>query len=561
MSVTVITGVPVYVRHDRPPVEALSVVDGRVLAVGDRATVIEAAGPGPVVRRLSRGAVMPTFVDPHQHAYLVAADPMTDVLHGAPDIAGLLAALRSLVAAAPGPPAGRWLRFHGYEPLALAEHRSPTATELDRVVPDLPLHVVSRTYHESVVNGAGLEALRITAATRDPAGGRIVRDRRGRPTGVLLEAASFLAEMRSRPQPHECDLAERLAAHGRRLLAEGITRIGDAATPAALVEQLRDVLAGVGVDVVPLLTGARIDEPAIVEGATAKVLVDGGEYCHLCLTAAQLARVSASGVRAAFGPDRAVAAALRRRTGTPRREADGRWHTGVRYPHEADLPAILRRAADAGAGLAAHAVGNGAAEAILRARAADRELAAAVPLRIEHVMTPDPHLVGRLADEGLPVVAQPAFLAVYGHDLEVTPVPEPLRLMPFRTMLDAGLDLAFSSDHPAAPLGPFTGVHAAVTRHDHTGAALRPEEAVTVAEALTAGRRAPRGRRAGDLAGRTRSLRSVTGRRELTATLLGSNAPGPPGPRPRPADRSGTPDRPHRRSGIGPSSGRTSGRG
>ncbi|WP_088319688.1 amidohydrolase [Kineosporia sp. R_H_3] len=505
MSALVLHGVPVHVRHDRPPVEAVAVVDGRVTAAGSLAEAT-AAAPGATVRRLPGGAVLPAFVDPHQHAFLVAADPMVEVLRRcAPDVPGLLAVLRTLVAtldetldgtldgtvdgtvdgrAAPEP--GGWLRFHGYEPLALAEHRSPTAAELDRVTADRPLHVLARTYHESVVNSAGLAALGITATTPDPPGGRIVRDRRGRATGVLLESASFLAEARSRPVLDADVFDARLAAHGRRLLALGITRIGDAATPATAAARLRAVLAAVGVDAVPLLTGHRIDTPAFVAGGTAKVLVDGGEYCHLCMTSGQLARVTASAVRAGFGPDRALARSLGRRTGTPRRGADGRWHTGIRYPAAGRLDALVRLAADAGSRIALHAVGNGAVETVLRARAADHGLADAVPLRLEHAMALAPDAAARIADAGVPVVTQPAFLAVYGHDLEVTPVPAPLRLLPLRTMLDAGVDLALSSDHPAVPADPFVGVHAAVTRRDDRGRPVHPEEALTVAQALTA---------------------------------------------------------------------------
>ncbi len=70
--------------------------------------------------------------------------------------------------------------------MALAEHRSPTAAELDVVCLQRPLHVISRTFHESAVNSAGLEALGIDRGTPDPPGGRIVRNRRGSPTGVLL---------------------------------------------------------------------------------------------------------------------------------------------------------------------------------------------------------------------------------------------------------------------------------------------------------------------------------------------------------------------------------------
>lgn len=491
VAVLILHGVPVHVRHDRAPVEAIALDGPHVLAAGSLAEVTAVAhgtatarGETAVLHRLDGGALMPAFSDPHQHAYLVAADPQTDVLVGLPDLDHLLATLRSLVRAAPDDGTG-WLRFHGHDPLSLAEHRSPTAAELDRVVPDRPLHAITRTYHESSVNSAGLAALGITDSTPDPPGGRIVRDRRGRATGVLLESASFLAEARSRPALSAGTLAERLAAHGRRLVSEGITRIGDAAVPASLAGEVVGALAAVGVRTVPLLVGHRIDEPAFVAGGTAKVLVDGGEYCHLCLTPRQLARVVATSLRASTGPDRAVAKALARRGGTPRREPDGLWHTGIRVG-EPRLHDLLRDAADHGSRIAAHAIGNGAVDAVLAALLADRELAGAVPLRLEHAMTLDPQGARRLALAGVPVVAQPSFLTVFGHDLNIAPVPEPLLLMPFRTLLDAGVDLAFSSDHPAVPLSPFAGIAAAVTRRDGRGRPVHPQEAICVAEALTA---------------------------------------------------------------------------
>ncbi len=489
MSTFVLHGVPIRTRHDRATVEALAVLDGRVVAAGSLAEATAAVPPSTTVRRLDRGAVLPAFVDPHQHAYLVAADPAVDVLVGLPDLPAVLAAVRSVAdTASPkdtAPPDGAWLRVHGYEPLALAEHRSPTAAELDAITIARPLHVLSRTYHESVVNSAGLAALGIGAATPDPPGGRIVRDRRGRPTGVLLEAASFLAEARSRPVLPDGAFEARLAAYGRRLLAAGITRIGDAATPATHADRMRAVLAEVGVDVVPLLTGPRIDEPALVAGGTAKVLVDGGEYCHLCMTPRQLARIAASAMRAAFGPDRDVARAIGRRSGRARRGPDRLWHTGIRYPASEGFGALLRAAADAGSAVAVHAVGNGAVDTVLAALAADRGLAAATTLRMEHALTVDAATVARIAEAGLPLVAQPSFIVTNAHDFEVTPVPAPTLMMPYRTMLDAGVDLSFSSDHPAVPLDPFVGVRAAVTRRDRTGAPVRPHESITVAEALT----------------------------------------------------------------------------
>ena len=497
----ILHGIPIHVRPDLPPVEAIGVMDGIVAAAGDLAAVRARLPPTALVHRLSAGAILPAFIDPHQHAFLIATDPGTDVLYRrATDVTGLVDAIAALVAAlgsasAPGVAGeaasggpGPWLRFHGYEPMKLAEHRSPTAAELDRASGDRPLHVLSRTFHESSVNSAGLDALGIGRTTPDPPGGRIVRDKDGMPTGVLVEAASFAAEAASRrPDAHDPQAwRDRLLEHGRRLLAHGIVRIGDAAVPVPAADPLVETLAELGVAAHPYLIGERIDLPALVTGRTAKVLLDGGEYCHLRMSTRQYATVLRRSFRANMGREKELARAVGLRAGWPHREADRRWHSGIRFPTEPGLSALLREAADIGSALVVHAVGNGSVEALLDARDADPGIAAAVPMRVEHAITLDPALSRRLASAGLTVVAQPDFLGASGHELNITRMPEPLRLMPFRSMIAAGVPLAFSSDHPATDLSPWRSIAAAVTRLDQTGAAVLPEEAIDLAEALDA---------------------------------------------------------------------------
>ncbi len=479
----VLTGVPIYVRADSEAVEALGVVGGQVAARGTLPDVRRAVGLDVPVRALAHGALLPAFVDAHQHGVLVALDPHTDTLYrAADDIAGLMHVVSQHCAET----GDGWLRLHGYEPMALTERRSPTARELDGVCPERPVHVISRTYHESVVNTAGLDALRISSTTPDPPGGRIVRNRRGRPTGVLLEAASFLAEQSSRPPFDLAAVESRLDGYARRLLASGITRIGDAAVPADLADWYVAAMARRGISVQPMLVGDRIDEPHIRTGSTAKVLADGGEYCHLCMSGRQVARIFADSSRAMFGAEASTARAVGRRSGFPRREGDGRWHTGIRFPEEVELPALMNAAAEAGAGLAIHAVGNGAVDAVLAALTARPDLAGFLPVRIEHAMVLDPRLVDGIAAAGVPVVAQPGFLSAYGHDLEVVPVPQPLSLMPLRTMLEAGIPVAFSSDFPAAGLSPWSAVADAMARPDGRGGHIHPDESLTARQAIRA---------------------------------------------------------------------------
>ncbi|MFN8631288.1 MAG: amidohydrolase family protein [Chloroflexota bacterium] len=177
------------------------------------------------------------------------------------------------------------------------------------------------------------------------------------------------------------------------------------------------------------------------------------------------------------------------RSGFPKREGDGRWHSGIRFASEAGAAALIRRAADVGAGLAFHASGDGAVEALLDAIAADPGAARAVAMRVEHAMVLDPALTRRLADAGLAVAIQPVFLPSMGHELTVAPLPAPMQIMPFAAMRAAGVPLAISSDYPAAELSPWVGVAAAVTRQDRTGVAIGAEQALDVASALDAATR------------------------------------------------------------------------
>ena len=488
MNTFIVTGVPIYLVHGRPPVEALGVRDCRVACAGSIADVEASLPPDASLFTPATGAIMPAFVDAHQHAFLVAVDPFTDVLHRkARTIPDLLGVLRTLIPRHNAHDDGHaWLRFHGYAPMEFAEHRSPTAMELDAVCTDTPLHVLSRTFHESAVNSAGLAALGIGRHTPDPPGGRIMRNRRGQPTGVLLEASSFAAERTSRPRESDGLWRDRLAVHGQNLLANGIATIGDAAVPMHLSSTVVEVLAAVGVAAHPLLVSERIDEPGFVAGATAKVLADGGEYCHLCMTRQQVARVMRASMRASLGPDGVTARAVGRRSGMPRRESDHLWHSGVRYPTGDAFGRVLTQACEAGSSVAVHAVGNGAVDAVLAALKVDRTLADQVALRVEYAMVVDADLINRLGVAGLPVVSQPGFLSAYGHELALVPVPSPLQLMPFRAMQDAGVPLVFSSDYPASDLSPWRTVASAVQRTDRFGTVIGPDQVLSVAEALVA---------------------------------------------------------------------------
>ena len=67
------------------------------------------------------------------------------------------------------------------------------------MVADRPVSLERVDGHAVVVNSAALKAAGVTAATKDPVGGKIERDARGNPTGLLVDAAMDLVDAKIPP--------------------------------------------------------------------------------------------------------------------------------------------------------------------------------------------------------------------------------------------------------------------------------------------------------------------------------------------------------------------------
>ena len=92
-----------------------------------------------------------------------------------------------------------------------------------------PIWLTSRDGDAGWANGAALAAARITAATKDPPGGRIVRDRLGKPTGLLIGTArDLVTRVVPPPRPLDRDMAFRVAQ--RLMLERGVTAVSDIGT-------------------------------------------------------------------------------------------------------------------------------------------------------------------------------------------------------------------------------------------------------------------------------------------------------------------------------------------
>ena len=171
-----------------PPAEALAWADGRIVAVGTKSQVVAEVGSDATNLDLAGRCLLPGFIDAHHHFSGAVIDGLA--VDCSPAQAPSIGAIvdRLALAATEGP-ADQWLVGVGYDELALGEERHPTRADLDRIGTARPVLLHHYSCHEGVLSSAGLRKADIHRHTANPPAGVIEHDRRGEPSGRVVETA------------------------------------------------------------------------------------------------------------------------------------------------------------------------------------------------------------------------------------------------------------------------------------------------------------------------------------------------------------------------------------
>jgi predicted amidohydrolase YtcJ len=146
------------------------------------------------------------------------------------------------------------------------------------------------------------------------------------------------------------------------------------------------------------------------------------------------------------------------------------------------LTAWVRATHDDGAPVALHCV---TVSQLIVAMAALRSAGVHPGDRIEHAALVPPDCVTDLADLGVTVVTQPNFVAERGDEyLADVPAEDHDQLWRVRTVVDAGVPVALSTDMPFGHGDPWAAMRAAVHRITPAGHVLGPDECVSPRTAL-----------------------------------------------------------------------------
>jgi len=204
--------------------------NGRIAAIGNKEGLSEAYGEAERID--GKGCVvLPGFIDPHIH--FVHGHLLHGISSCTPEEAPTLDALKDLLRkVARNCTEDQWIVSQGYDPSKFKDRKGPTRYDLDEVSPDRPVAVFQYSYHECVANSKALALAGIDRNTPHPFGGVIERDRRGNPTGHLIEMAMCPIDRLARNsllKHTKTQLTQKLPEAQRTLFSFGITRIGDPA--------------------------------------------------------------------------------------------------------------------------------------------------------------------------------------------------------------------------------------------------------------------------------------------------------------------------------------------
>jgi predicted amidohydrolase YtcJ len=414
--------------------------------------------------------LLPGMIDAHGHVMELGFQQLTLDLSGTKTLAEAQDRLRAYAAAHPDRP---WIVGFGWNERVWGMDKPPVAADLDVVVADRPVWLIRADGHAGWANSVALAAGKVTAATKDPAGGRIERVAgTARPSGILVDAArALVADRAPQPRPEDRDLA--LLEAQEVLLRNGVTAIADMGTSIEDWQAYRRA-GDIG--------NLRIRIMAYAAGVEAMELIGGPGPTPWLYDD----RLRLNGVKlyldGALGSGGAWLKAP---------YADRPGNSGLPFLNDTQLRNLMSRAAIDNFQVAVHAIGDKANAATLDAI---DELAQTYKgdrrWRIEHAQIVDPGDIARFGQHGIIASMQPQHQASDRTMAESRLGPARLAgAYAWKSIAASGARLAFGSDVPVEPAMPFTGIAVAITRQGadcEPFAGWQPQERISRELALAA---------------------------------------------------------------------------
>jgi predicted amidohydrolase YtcJ len=467
----VVTGARVWTGDPGMPwAEAVAVTGDEIISVGSADEIAPLIGDDTEVIAAEGGMLVPGFIDTHVH-FLSGGSSLASVqLRDAPTREAFV---RRIEAFAENAEPGEWIIDGAWDHTNWGGEL-PRRDWIDEVTPDNPVWVSRLDGHMALANTLALQQAGVDADTPDIAGGEIIRDEDGRPTGILKDNAMLLVQ-EAIPDPTERQLDAWLDAAMHYVAGHGVTTV-------------HDMSDGVGDGWAGLETyrraAARGDLITRIYAVTPL-----GEWRTLAADIEQNGRgdewLKTGGVKGFMDGSLGshTAAMLEPFTDTPD-------ESGFLLDSLDNLRAMMAGADSAGLQLNIHAIGDKAIREMMdifhdvAEENGDRDRR----YRMEHAQHIHPDDIARFAVQDVIASMQPYHAVDDGRWAEGVIGAERARTTyALKSLIDSGAHLALGSDWYVAPADPIAGIYAAVTRRTLDGrnpGGWVPKQKITVEQAL-----------------------------------------------------------------------------
>jgi predicted amidohydrolase YtcJ/DNA-binding transcriptional ArsR family regulator len=466
----IVTGGHIYTVDDsRPAAQAFAVRNGVFAFVGSTSETMTLKGPNTRVVDLHGATVVPGLADAHGHL-----TELGETLHEA-DLAGSLSyeeVIDRTKKHAGAVPKGEWIMGHGWDQNRWASKQFPTSEALTRAFPDNPVVLERIDGHALLANARAMQAANISAATKDPSGGRIVRDANGNPTGVFVDNAQSLID-RAVPPPTDAQLEQAISAAIADVHRWGLVSIHDPGEPRRIID--------------------------VMESMAKKGTFDLRGYILIADDSAAIAHYYSIGPRSELYGGRLWVRSIKlyadgalgsRGAALLSPYSDDPGNTGLLVSTEAHLQSVATSALQHGFQVATHAIGDRCNRNALDAYEGALK---AVPtadhrFRIEHAQILDPADIPRFAQLGVIPSMQASHQTSDMRWAEDRLGPSRIRgAYAWRSLLNTGVIIPNGTDFPVENVNPLITFHSSITRADSTGwpdGGWYPEQKMTRDEAL-----------------------------------------------------------------------------
>lgn len=434
----------------KPMVEALAIQGGRVVATGSMQDLKTWQGPATRVVDLKGKAVYPGFHEGHGHLKGLGYQLVRLDMAGMTSLETIQSKVKEEISSTSK---SEWVLGRGWDQNLWTKKEFPTRQDLDKLGEGIPVSLTRVDGHAIWVNTLALKKAGITRDTRDPVGGKIIRDAQGEATGILIDRAMDLVTAVIPPES-KAQREKAIRAALARCAEYGLTSFHDAGVSGEDIA-IYEALAAQGE--LPL----RLN--VMLAGADAKLIDRFMKSGPLVKDMLQIRSVKlmADGALGSRG-----AAMLEAYT-------DQAGYSGLEILTEEQIYQSVKRFAQSGFQSAVHAIGDRTNRIVLNAfeRVIKEFPKADLRLRVEHAQILDAQDIPRFGKLGIIASMQPTHLTSdapwvptrIGNDRMEEGAYVWQKLRQSKAVLVSG------SDTPVESANPLWGLYAAVTRQTQDG--------------------------------------------------------------------------------------------